>query len=144
MRKLKSIENSKEIKASLENEVDYRLMVARVLRLSYKFDDAMNQMNLLPSLENHQELKIRVDFRKAALYIENSKYSMPERIKIVYPINDEGIRVSKELNKLGDLASFYNLKASMHNDECNLIQRNCEENKKVAIEYFKKSMALFL
>ena len=141
---MKEIEFSNEISISLENEVSYRLLVARVLRLSVQFDDAMHQMNLLPNLENHKKLKLIVDFRKAALYMENPKYSMEDRIEIVHPIIEEGIEVSKRINDLESLASFYNLKAAIHFDECGFINRNCIENREIAAEYYKKSMALFL
>lgn len=144
LRKLNALEDSKEIKKSIANEVEYRLMEARVLRLSGKFDDAMRQINMLPSLKNNRELQLRVDFRKGALYIENPKYSMEERIVIVYPIIERGIASAKKLNKLANLASFYNLKASMHKDECTILQRNCKKNRDIARELYEKSMNLFL
>lgn len=145
MRQLKIVEkeNALDITSSLKNEVDYRMMVARVLRLSFQFDDAMNQMILLPNLESEPKLKLEIDFRKAALYMENPKYPMEERMKIVYPIINEGIKGSKEINNTASLASFYNLKAKMHFDECALINRDCARNREVASDYYKKSMSLF-
>lgn len=145
--RLKAIENSKEkskeITATHNNEVTFRILVARVYRLSGEFDDAMNQMNLLPKL-TEPDLLLKVNFRIAALYMENPKYTMEERIKIVYPIIDEGIRISKKYNYPIDLASYYSLKGGMHADECNLLKRNCKKNNQIAITYYKKSMELFL
>ena len=145
MRQLKIVEkeNALDITSSLKNEVDYRMMVARVLRLSYQFDDAMHQMLILPNMENEPKLKLEIDFRKAALYMENPKYTMEERIKIVHPIINNGIKGSKEIDDTSSLASFYNLKASMHFDECALINSDCAKNREIASEYYKKSMKLF-
>lgn len=144
MRKLKVIENTEEVTATIANEVHFRLLMARTLRLSAEFDDAMQQLEMLPDLNKKKALKIKVDFRKTALYMENPKYSMEERIVIVYPIIEKGIALAKELGSKDDLAAFLNLKAGIHSDECNLIRRNCKENNKIAIKYYKKSMALFL
>ncbi len=144
MRKLKEIENSEEITKTLENEVDYRTLVARVLRLSYQFDDAMHQLDMLPNLDNHRELKIKVDFRKAALFLENPKYTREERMKVVQPIITEGIKVSKEIDNLGSLASFYNLKASLHSDECAYVGQDCKKIKNAAARYYKDAMRIFL
>jgi two-component sensor histidine kinase len=144
MRELNAMEGSVAIKKSVSNEVEYRLMIARVLRLSGDHDAAMQQLNSLPDLNKNKKLKLKVDFRKAALYTENPKYSMEERVEIVYPIIERSIATAKELNLLDDLASFYNLKATMHRDECAYIERNCKENKKLAMEFYKKSMKLFL
>lgn len=144
MRELNTMEGTVEINKSVSNEVEYRLMVARVLRLSGSFDEAMQQLKSLPDLNKNKKLKLRVDFRKAALYSENPKYSMEERIVIVYPIIERSIAAAKELNLLDDLASFYNLKATMHRDECDYIQRNCDENRVKARANYIKSMHLFL
>lgn len=144
MRKLKEMEGDETIISSLAHEVDYRLLVSRVLRLSYQFDDAMHQLYLIPDLKNDKELKVKVDFRRAALFMENPKYSREERLEIVFPIINEGIRLSKEINNPGSLPSFYNLKASMLYDACAYIELDCEENKAKASEYYKKAMALFL
>jgi two-component sensor histidine kinase len=144
MRKLKGIEKPEVQKLSITDQVDYRMMMSRVLRLSGEFNDAMDEIEKIPNLENHQNLKLKVDFRRAALFMENPKYTMEKRIEIVYPIIEEGIKIAKEQNKELDLASFLNLKANMHSDECMLIQRNCEKNNRLAAKYYKRSMALFL
>jgi two-component sensor histidine kinase len=144
IKKLIAIEDSEEIYATLKNQVSYRLMMARVLRLSGEYDRAMEQMNLLPNLKNDKDLILSVNFRKAALYMENPKYSMEETIKIVMPIIEEGIKVSKEINNIDNLAAFSNLKAGIYSDECNLLKRNCKVNNEIAIKYYKKSMNLYL
>lgn len=144
MRQLKRLEESPEVYKSIENQVDYRLLIARVLRLSSQFDYAMHELSLLPNLDNQKELKIKVDFRRAALYMENPKYSNQERVLIVYPIIKEGIKTSLELRDNASLASFYSLNASMHYDECRVIKSRCKVNKKIAIDSYKKSMDLFL
>jgi two-component sensor histidine kinase len=144
IRELKALENSKSIKKSKENEVDYRLMKARVYRLSSEFDAAMREVDKIPDLRKYKKLKIKVDFVRAALYMENPKYSMEQRIKIVYPIIDAGIKTAKELKSELDLAAFYNLKAGLHSDECNIDHRNCNQNYSTAIIYYKKAMKLFL
>lgn len=141
---LKALENSKEIKESQQNEVDYRLLTSRVYRLSGEFDAAMREVNKISDLSKNRKLKINVDFARAALYMENPKYSMEQRIEIVYPIIEEGIKASKELKSELDLAAFYNMKASILNDECNILQRNCEANAESSTKYYKKAMQLFL
>ncbi len=144
LRQLKLLEDNEEIKSSLSLELDYRLLIARVLRLSYEFDDAMHQLQLLPNLDDHEELKIKYNFRKAALYMENPKNSMERRIKVVYPIVDEGIAVSKKIVDTFYIASFKNLKAWMYNAECDSLRFNCTKNREMAADLFKESMSLFL
>ncbi|WP_107039174.1 histidine kinase dimerization/phosphoacceptor domain -containing protein [Brumimicrobium mesophilum] len=146
MRQLNLVEEkySEDIESSLKNEVNYRLMVARVLRLSNQHDDAMEQINLLPDLGDEPNLHLEVSFRKAALYLESPKYSMEEQIKIIYPIINNGIRVSEELNNIPSLASFYNLNASIHFDECASLKKDCNKHLEIAEESYRKAMNLFM
>lgn len=146
MRQLKVIEKeySSDIESSLKNEVNYRMMVARVLRLSNEFDDAMVQLNLLPDLSTEPNLELEVSFRKAALFNENPKFTMEERVKIVYPIIEKGILDSKKENNIPSLASFYNLYASTHFDQCTYLKVDCKKHRNISAKSYVKAMKLFI
>lgn len=144
MKALETMKSSAAITEKLSNEVKYRLMLSRVYRLTGKYKEAMSEINKLPKLSNDSKLKLDVDFKKAALYSETPSYSMRERMRLIYPIINKGITNAKALNEKGMLASFYSLKASMHQDECRYIHRKCKENTAIARKYYIKAMDLFL
>lgn len=143
MTELKGMEKMVKQESTIEQKVNYTLLVVRVYRLSNKMGDAMDMLNTLPNLDKYPRLKLKVEFRRAALYSEGGNYTIEEQIKLVHPIIDQGIKTAKEIKDFDDLASFYSLKASMHSDECRYLNRNCVKNYEIARDYYKKAMQLF-
>lgn len=143
MIELRKIEKSEIASSSIENQVKIKTLLSRTLRLSERFDESMVELSEIPNLDQHPKLKLLVDFRKAALYSENGKYTFEERISLLYPLINNGIITARKLKDKGMLASFLNLKAAMHRDECTYLNQNCVENRELAKKAFNESLSLF-
>lgn len=144
MEELKALEKSEGSNTSIKNRVRIKLLVARSLRLLGKFDDAMIELNSLPNLEEFPKLKLNVDFAVSALYLENPKFTVEERLEILSPIINVNIQQSKALKDTGMMASFLNMSACLHKSECLDLRLNCQDNYLIASKEFNEAMKYFL
>jgi hypothetical protein len=144
LEELKSIDELGIQELSIGDLVEYRLLNSRVLRLLSFHKEAMTELNKIPPLEDHVELMLSVDFRKAALYIDDGNYSIEEKRKYAGPILERSIKKAREIGATNNLAGFFNLSAAIFRYETD---QNLPFSLKYADSakvYYKKSMNLFL
>ncbi|WP_165851414.1 sensor histidine kinase [Brumimicrobium aurantiacum] len=146
MKELKAIEelNPEVITESIENEVAYRLMLSRVYRLSAQPKDAIHQLKILPEIKDNLNLKLKVDFRRAALYAESPGLDFDLRAKKALPIINNGITLAEKIGDKNMIASFYNLKGSFLYAHCLTKNKDCLDTLQNVKPYYLKSLDLFL